>query len=340
MRTSTARALVAVSAVIAVLNVAVWLAGASPREVLARLIVGTLGNGYGVGQTLARATPLIWTGAAVALALRARLFNIGAEGQSLVGVLAAAVVGAWLPASTPAALALPACLLAAALGGGALGGLAGWLRGRFGTHEVISTLMLNGLAAVGTTYLYSGPLRVGVQVHTAPVAEGARLALVGRWIAAVRGSGLNLSLLLAVAAAFGAQWWLARTRGGLRVRAIGSSPGAAEAVGVDAARTTTTAMFLSGALAGLAGTHHVLGVKGYAQQGLGSGVGFVGIAVAMLGGQSALGVVLAALLFGALAQGGLVVNALVPADVLAVAQAATIVAVAAAGASGLRRAGS
>lgn len=337
MKSSAARGVIAVSAVVAVSNVTVWLSGASPREVLTRLAVGTFGNAYGFGQTLSRATPLIWTGAAVAVALRARLFNIGAEGQTLVGILSAAAVGAWLPHATPAVIALPVCLLSAALGGGALGALAGWLRGRFGTHEVISTLMLNGLAAVITTWLYSGPLRVGAQVHTAPVIEGARLARAGDWLPALRGSGLNFSFVLAVGAALGAQAWLGHTQGGLRVRALGSSQKAAHTVGIDTARTTTVAMFLSGALAGLAGSHYVLGMKGYAQQGLGTGVGFVGIAVALMGGQTGLGIALAAWLFGALAQGGLVVNALVPADVLTITQAVTLVAVAAVGGAGLRR---
>lgn len=328
-------AVTAAAAVLATLNVAIWLAGASPREILPRLLEGTLGNAYGLGQTLAKATPLLWTGGAVALALRARLFNIGAEGQCLSGALACAVVGAALPAHTPALLALPLALLAAALGGAAPGALAGWLRGRFGTHEVLSTLMLNGLLAVLTTWLYAGPLRVGEQVHTREVVHGARLPMAQGALRVFQGSALNASFLLGVAALLLMAWYLRDTRGGLTLRALGASPGAAEALGVDRARATTRAMALSGAMAGLGGVHFVLGVKGYAEQGVGSGVGFVGIAVALLGGGNPLGIVLAATLFGMLAQGGLVVNARVPADVLNLAQAATILAVGAAAAARL-----
>jgi simple sugar transport system permease protein len=230
-------------------------------------------------------------------------------------------------------LALPVALLAAALGGAAPGALAGWLRGRFGTHEVISTLMLNGLLAVLTTWLYAGPLRVGAQVHTAVVAPGARLPMAHALFGRLQGSALNAALPLGLAALVAVAWYLQRTRGGLAIRALGASAGAAEALGVDRARVTTRAMALSGALAGLGGVHFVLGVKGYAEQGIGAGVGFVGIAVALLGGGTPHGTALAALLFGALAQGGLVVNAIVPADVLNLAQAATIVAVAAASAA-------
>ncbi len=332
-RAQALRALVAVSAVLLALDLAVWASGESPARVLRLALTGSLGSAYGIAQSLAKATPLVWTGAAVAFALRARLFNIGAEGQCMSGVLAAAVVGAALPATTPWLIAVPAALLAAALGGATVGGLAGWMRGRLGTHEVISTLMLNGLVAVATTWLYSGPLRVGAQVHTRPIVAGARIAQAGGLVEGFRGSALNASLVLAIAAAYAAQRYLFHARGGVAIRALGSAPRAAEALGVDTPRATLRAMAVSGALAGLAGSHYVLGVKGYAEQGLGSGVGYTGIAVALLGAGSWWGIALAALLFGAMAQGGLAVNALVPSDVLTVAQAVVILAVGALGAS-------
>jgi len=334
--TRAATLLFAASAVLLVLNVAVWLAGAAPQDVFAHMLAGTLGSGYGLGQLLAKATPLIFAGASVSFALRAKMFNIGAEGQCLAGIVGAAVVGAALPASTPALLAVPLCLLAAAAGGGALGALAGWLRGRFGTHEVLSTLMLNGLAAVLTTWLYAGPLRVGAQVHSRPVVAGARLPALGSFLGVFRGSGVNLALVLAVIAALGAEWYLRRARGGLAMRAVGSRPGAAEALGVDVPRAQLRAMTGAGALAGLAASHLVLGVKGYGEQGLGVGVGFVGIAVAMMGARGPVSLVLSACLFGALAQGALAVNAMVPPDVITLAQAATMVAAAAVGAASLR----
>ncbi len=325
----TRAAVVAAAAVLLTLDVAVCAIGDAPASVLLLAARGAFGSGYGIAQTLAKATPLVWTGAAVAFALRARLFNIGAEGQCLAGVLATALVGAALPAATPWVIAVPACFAAAALGGASLGGLAGWMRARLGTHEVISTLMLNGLVAVLTTWLYAGPLRVGVQVHTRPVVDGARLSHLDLAVHAFRGSALNTSLALAVIATVGAHLYLTHMRGGVAIRALGSSPRAAEALGVSTASTTVRAMTISGALAGLAGTHYVLGVKGYAEQGLGTGVGFTGVAVAMLGAGSPWAIVAAAVLFGAMAQGGLAVNARVPSDVLSVAQAAVILAVAA-----------
>ncbi len=331
-----ADALSAVAAVLLCLNAAVWLSGESPARVLSLLLAGTLGSSYGIAQALAKATPLVWTGAAVAFALRARLFNIGVEGQCAAGILAAAVVGAALPTAAPWFVAVPVTLAAAAVAGGALGGAAGWMRARLGTHEVISTLMLNGLVAVLTTWLYAGPLRVGAQVHTRPVVPGARLPQAGAVFEVFRGSSLNASLVLAVGAAFAAHWYLHDRREGVSIRALGAGPGAAEALGVNTRAATVRAMAFSGALAGLAASHYVLGVKGSAEQGLGAGVGFTGIAVALLGGLRPVGIALAALLFGAMAQGALVVNAHVPADVLTLTQAAVIVAVGALGAASLR----
>lgn len=336
-RSRTADVLAAVAAVVLSLNVAVWLSGESPASVWALLAAGTLGSSYGVAQCLAKATPLVWTGAAVAFALHARLFNIGVEGQCAAGVLAAAVAGAALPAGAPWFLAVPACLAAAALAGGALGGAAGWMKARLGTHEVISTLMLNGLVAVVTTWLYAGPLRIGAQVHTRPIVSGAHLPQASELVAGFRGSSLNASLGLALAASAAGQWYLRERREGVAIRAMGAGAGAAEALGVDTRAATVRAMAFSGALAGLAASHYVLGVKGSAEQGLGAGVGFTGIAVALLGGMRPAGIALAAALFGAMAQGALVVNARVPADVLTLAQAAVIVAVGALGAASLRR---
>lgn len=328
-----ARAMVlAIGAVVLTINLCIWIAGASPVEIWRTVFEGTFGNFYGIGQTFARATPLMFTGVSVALALRAGLFNIGAEGQAAAGILVAAVVGAQWPAWTPWWVAVPVTVAMAALAGAMLGGLAGWLRGRFGAHEVITTLMLNGLMSVLTTYLYGGPLRVGEQVHTWPVVSSARVPLVDRWFPALRGSALSFAVLFALMAPFVTEVYLLRSARGMRIRALGSNVEASRVLGISVTATTTWAMAIAGGLAGLTGVHYVLGAKGYAEAGMGSGVGFTGIAVALLGRHRPMGIVLAAVLFGALGQGGLAVNALVPADVLLVAQAVVLMAVAALGA--------
>ncbi|MDP3276848.1 MAG: ABC transporter permease [Deltaproteobacteria bacterium] len=309
------------------LNVAIWLAGAAPTRVGALALAGAFASPYGAAQTLAKATPLMLTGASVAFALRAGLFNVGAEGQVAMGVLAAAWLGPKIPASWPWPLGVLLVGCACALAGAALGGLAGWLKAKRNAHEVLTTLMLNGLAAVLTTWLYGGPMRLGAQVHTAQVSVGARLPTLDRWLNSLHGSALSLAVILALCAPWVAHAYLQRTTGGLRIRALGASPTAARALGISVAATQTRTMAISGALAGLCGVHYVLGFKGYAEDGLGAGVGFAGIAVAMLGAQTPWGIVAAALFFGALAQGGLSVNAVVPSDTLALVQSVVLVSV-------------
>lgn len=308
-------------------NAAIWLAGASPWHVGQLAFAGSFGSAYGLAQTLAKATPLALTGASVAFALRAGLFNVGAEGQVTAGVLAAALVGPRIPQGTPwpVGVALVGCASMAA--GAALGAIAGWLKAARGAHEVLSTLMLNGLIAVLATWLYGGPLRFGAQVHTAPVSAGARIPSIDHVLPSLRGSALSYAVALAVLVPIAARWYLDHTRGGLRIRALGASAATAQSLGHSPRATNTRAMAIAGALAGLVGVHYVLGFKGYAEDGLGAGVGFTGIAVAMLGQGKPLATMLAAVLFGALAQGGLAVNAVVPSDTLLLAQAIVLVSV-------------
>lgn len=323
--------LVAFGAAAALVNLAIWCAGAAPLHVWQLVASGTLGNAFGLAQSLAKATPLIFTGISVAYALRAGLFNIGAEGQLAAGILVAAILGAHVPAGVPWWIGAPLVTLGAGLAGASLGGTAGYLRGRFGVHEVISTLMLNGLVAVLVTYLYGGPLRVGEQVHTRAVTAGARIPKLDTLFPALRGSALNVAFLVALIVPFIVDAELKYTVAGLRVRALGGNPEAARTLGVPLTATTARTMAVSGFLAGCGGLHYVLGAKGFAEDGLGSGVGFGGLAVAILARGNPWGILVAAVSLGLLQQGGLVVNAIVPSDMFSVAQAIALVAAAALG---------
>jgi simple sugar transport system permease protein len=314
----------AVLAAMLVASLLIVIYGQSPLRVYALMSARTFGDAYGFGQALFRATPLVCTGLAVAFAYRAGLFNIGAEGQLLAGSLAAALVGAALPAATPALVAVPACVLAAAAGGGALGFLPGALKARFGAHEVITTMMLNFVVSAFVLWLGKSHVFVAHTVHTAPVVAGARLGNLG-----LGGSAASWALVLAVLLAVAAHGFLARTRLGFELVALGRGAPAAEAAGISAARTVTWVMTASGAFAGLAATATVMGYKGYHEEGLGSGAGFMGIAVALLARAHPLGVVSAALAMGFLAQGALAASALVPKEILDVLQAVIVLAVAA-----------
>ncbi len=301
--------------------------GQSPAAVYRLLIEGTWGNAYGLGQVLYKATTLTFTGLAVAIGLRAGLFNIGAESQLAAGGFLAGVVGTLLPTGIPAVVVLPLFILAAAVGGGLVGGAAGVLKSKWGAHEVITTIMLNFIVLALLNYLTVAHFKVFDTLHTADIRSGAiaRLSVV---LPAFHGSAANLVLLLALAAAAVAWWYLFRSRAGYELRAAGLQPGAAEYGGVNVATIWWKAMLISGAVAGIGGLNFVLGYKHYYEDGFSTGAGFLGIAVALVGRNNPIGVVLAALLFGTLSQGGLAVNALVPKQMVEVLQAVVIIAVA------------
>jgi len=302
--------------------------GQSPSTVYRLLLEGTWGNAYGLGQVLYKATTLTFTGLAVALGLRAGLFNIGAESQLAAGGFVAALLGLMLPAGLPALLTLPLYVVAAAFGGGIVGAVPGALKAKFGAHEVITTIMLNFIVLAFLNYMISSHLKVPDTLHT-PEIHAGEVPRLSSFIEAFHGSPANLVILLALVAAALAWWFLFRTRRGFELRATGLQPPAAEYGGVDVGGVWWRAMMLSGALAGLGGLNYVLGYKHYYEEGFASGAGFLGIAVAIVGRSHPLGVVLAALLFATISQGGLAVNALVPKQIVEVLQAVVIIAVAA-----------
>jgi simple sugar transport system permease protein len=301
--------------------------GQAPGAVWRMLLEGTWGNSYGFGQVLYKATTLTCTGLAVAVGLRAGLFNIGAEGQLAAGGFGAAITGLALPTGTPAFIAVPACVLAACVAGGTVGAVPGALRAKFGAHEVIVTIMLNFIVLALLNYIVSARLHVPETLHTPEVHAGTvpRLADL---IAGFHGSAANWTIVVVLLAAGATGWYLFRTRAGYELRAVGLQPEAAEYAGVRVGATWRNALTLSGALAGLGGVNFVLGYKGYYEDGFTGGAGFLGIAVALVGRNHPLGVVVAALFFATLSQGGLAINAMVPKQIVEVLQGIVILAVA------------
>jgi len=311
------------------LAVLVWIYGESPREVIAQLVSGTWGMPYGVGQVLYKATPLLLTGVAVDMALRAGLFNVGAEGQLAVAGLAIGAVGARLGIGSPAWLAVPAVIAVGALSGATWAVVPAVLRARYGANEVISTIMMNRLADAAVGLALAAGLAIPGTVRTPDVVPGARLArLDAVGLTSLHGSAVSVALVLSLAVAILAAWWRTRSRIGRETTLVGLSPIACAAERIPVAGRLGTAMVLSGAIAGLGALAPVLGYKGYFESGLGAGAGFGGIAVALLGRGHPVGLLLAALLFGTLEQGGLAINARVPMEVTTILQGVVIVAVA------------
>jgi len=296
--------------------------GEDPVSVYGLMLKETLGSGYGIGQTLFKATPLIFCGLAVAVGFRAGLFNIGAEGQLTVASFAAAMAGAEFH-NAPAAVLLPLVLLVAMVTGAAWGAIPGVLKARFGAHEVINTIMLNFIAFALVSYLGRGVFQPAT-VRTAEIGAGAMLPRLEVWWPALRGSPANLSLALGLIACLAVGLLLFSTRLGFELRALGLNPAAAQYGGVPVGTTQVKAMAIAGALAGLAGMNFVLGYKHFFELGFSAGAGFMGIAVALLGRNHPAGVILAALFFGALSHGGLAISQRVPKELVDVLQAIVI----------------
>ncbi|MEL4177853.1 ABC transporter permease [Roseateles sp. PN1] len=294
------------------------LIGQSPAQALGVLLNGALGSARGIGYTLYYTTTFIFTGLAVAVAFHAGLFNIGGEGQATFGGLGLALLALLLGPHLPALVLLPLLVLAAALFGMAWAAVPGYLQAWRGSHIVITTIMFNFLASSLNVYLLVNWLRPSdsMAVESQAFADSARmpslhsLAEMVGW--ELPSSPLNLSLLLALLACVFVQWFLWKSGPGYALRAVGSSPRAAHYAGIAPKRQVLLAMGLSGALAGLVAVNEISGVQGKLTLDFVAGAGFTGIAVALMGRNHPVGIVLASLLFGMLYQGGVELSFEIP----------------------------
>lgn len=292
---------------------------------------GSLGSMNALSETLTAATPLVLAGLGMALGFRAGLFNIGAEGQVLVGGMAAAIAGFSLP-GMPMFLHLPLALIAGALAGALYASIAGWLKASTGAHEVITTIMLNLSSFLLIDYMLrlSWIQRPGRSDPISnSVLSSAELPRLLSWIDPNLRVHGGLFLMLALVAFV--YWLLFKSTLGFEFRASGESPDAARYAGMRANLIIVTVMALAGALAGLAGANQVLGVLGRVSPGFSAGIGFNAISVALLGRSHPIGVLVAGLLFGALEAGGrqMQVDAGVSLDLISIIQALIIAFIAA-----------
>jgi len=284
--------------------------GLNPAEVLALLVKGAFGSASGISYTLYYATTFVFTGLAVAVAFHGGLFNIGGEGQAMVGGLACALVALWGGASLPALLLLPLMVAAAMAGGAAWAAVPAALQAWRGSHVVITTIMFNFIASALLAWLLVNHLKApgSMTVESPPFPEAAHMPGMHTVLAALGidwpRTPLNLTVVLAVLAAVGVWALLWRTRAGYELRAVGHSPDAAHYAGIRPKAQVMQAMLISGALAGLVGINELAGVQHRLLLDYVVGAGFTGIAVSLIGRNHPVGIVLAALLFGALFQGG------------------------------------
>jgi general nucleoside transport system permease protein len=284
--------IVAIVAALLISGALIALDGANVLDAYRQILLGAFGTRLGITETLTRATPLMLTGLAAAVAFRARLWNIGAEGQFYIGAITVAAVASALFAGWPPYLLIPASLTAGAIGGMLTLLLPLGLRLRFGVDEVVTSLLLNFVVILFVSLLIEGPLRDPLAFgwpQSVPVPADAMLPkLVDR-------TRLHIGLVISIVAAIIIWLVQSRTVFGLQSRAAGLSPPAAIFAGVPLARTLVVVACISGGLAGLAGAIEVMGVKGYVTTDLSPGYGYSGIIVAMLANLHPLGVIAAAL---------------------------------------------
>jgi general nucleoside transport system permease protein len=279
-------------------GVVMVLGGHDPVDAYSSMWDGSLGSSDGLQSTLIKATPLVLTGLAVATALRVGLWNIGGEGQLIVGAIAATGTGLYL-SSLPAPVLLPAMILAGCGGGGLWAAIAAIPRALIGLNEIIVTLFMNYIAILLMDYLIFGPWgdpKAFGFAYSRPLPDGAALPLIP-------GTGVHVGLVIAILVAITAWWLLERTPWGFSVRVAGGNPRAAEYLGLRIGRRLVLVMAISGAIAGLAGAIELTGVTSRLQEGISVNYGYSGVLIAFLARGRLLAVGLAAFLFATLVVG-------------------------------------
>lgn len=311
--------LLAIFSALLISSLVILVSGADPLKAYGALAEGAVGSQVAIVETLIKATPFLLVGLGIAVAFRGGLFNIGVEGQLFVGSAVTVIIG--YSFHLPFYLHLPLALIGGMIGGAIWAGIPGFLKARYGAHEVITTIMFNYMAlrvinwAIGN----NGPMRAPFTTvpETSPVFETARLPIL------LADSRLHAGVLIAIAMIFVVYWLLWKTTIGFEIRTVGANPHAARYAGINVKFNTVLTMAISGALAGLAGGIQVLGLAPYNfTTGFNVGLGFDSIAVAVLGAIHPFGIALSSLLFGAMDAGArlMQLRTKVPADVITITQ--------------------
>jgi ABC-type uncharacterized transport system permease subunit len=299
-----------VLAALLVSGIVVAIIGENPFDAMMVMLKGAFIYKGSLGYTLYYATNFIFTGLAVAVAFHALLFNIGGEGQAYLGGLGAGIVCLLFDSMLPALIMVPLAILASAGFGAIWGAIPGYLQAKRGSHIVITTIMFNFLAASIMVWLLAGSLKAPGQMspETRSFTRSAELPFIHDIANSIglemARSPLNLSFVIALLACVGVWVLIWRSRLGYAIRTTGHSAGAAEYAGIPVSRVIIITMAISGGLAGMMAINEILGVQHRTILGFTSGYGFTGIAVALMGRNHPIGIVLASLLFGALYQGG------------------------------------
>lgn len=293
-----------------VAGLVVLIVGENPLDAAYFMVRGAFGYGGGIGYTLFYATNFIFTGLSVAVAIHCGLFNIGSEGQAYIGGIGVATACLALDRYIPWYLTFPMAIAGAALFGAAWALIPAWLQAKRGSHIVITTIMFNFIASALMVYLLRDIFKPekSQNLETRTFETGGQIPKID-WVfelfgATLQGAPLNYSFVLALVCCFLVWLLIWRTKLGFDIRTMGTSPSAAEYAGINQTKVIVIAMLISGALAGMMAINPIMGDQARMAEGFPGGAGFVGIAVALMGRNHPIGIILAAILFGALWQGG------------------------------------
>ncbi len=302
LETTSRQIIISILAVIVALGLSMIMIAAmdvDPSMAIKLLINGALGSRNAIAETLVKMCPLVFTGLSYALASRCGLTNIGMEGQLYIGALCATVAGVYIK-GLPTPVHIIVTILAAFLGAGIWGGIAGLLKVKTGASEIITTVMLNTIATNLVAYMCSGPMcePPGLNAQSYPLEESARLPII------MTGTRAHLGILIGVLFAFLSYVFLWRSKKGYEIRVSGMNNRAAIYSGVNTKRNIILIMFIAGGVAGLAGGLEIMGIQGRLVSSVSPGYGFDGIAVALIGANKSAGILFGAFLFGLLRAGG------------------------------------
>jgi len=285
-------------------GILVYSFGKSPVVAYTALIKGSFGDWNKFGETLVTVTPLILTGLSIAFGFKCNLFNIGAEGQFIMGAVAAAWAG-WAFTGLPAILHVTLTLLVGAAVGGLWASIIGWLKAKIGSHEVINGIMLNYIALHMSNYIVMTLLNEPQKAYSVAIADTAKLWRFSQAFSQFKHSRMNTGIIIALVVALAVYYLLNKTVRGYEIRAVGFNPDAAEYGGINVKKNIILAMLISGLFAGLAGAIMTTGVQYRVNSLFGfTGYGLDGISVALVGNNHPIGVILSAFLFGILQKGG------------------------------------
>lgn len=317
---------VSIIATLIILFVFLYLVGKNPFEVLSTMIYEVFGTGYGIGQAIFKATPLIICGCGLAFCFQASIFNIGAEGQLNLGVFAMSII-AYLFDDYLGFLVLPLSVAFGIIVSALWGFVPAYIKIKRGVSEVITTIMMNFISLALINYLLTEFLAVKSTVRTEKILDSVSILKLSDLTEFFQGSSANITFAFAVLLAILTYFIFYKTKFGFKLRAVGLNPKASKYLGINTDKMTIIAFMIGAGITSLVGLNFVFGYKGYYEYGFSNNIGFTAIAVTLLAKNNPIGIIFTALLFGVMDYGGLAVNTLVPKEIMLVFQALVILSI-------------